>query len=137
MPIDGGKPTQVVDDYAGWGTMDISSDGRLLPEAPNRGQFVVCDLPTCGTRREIELPANFGARPRWTPDGQRIAYIDSSGANLWTIDLEGTSPRPMTSSCSGGRPPRPLEPASAFSRIELLWCCGHLSSWLRLIPDAG
>jgi Tol biopolymer transport system component len=61
-----------------------------------RGTLVICDLPTCANRRQLSLPSNYGDRPRWTPDGQRIAYIDTSGSNLWSIATDGGPPRQLT-----------------------------------------
>jgi Tol biopolymer transport system component len=94
MPIDGGEARQLFAESTGWGTMDVSADGRLL--FVSRGRFVICDLPSCATRREMNLPANIGWRPRWTPDGQRIAYVDTSGANVWSVAVEGGPPRQLT-----------------------------------------
>jgi len=95
VPIDGGEATEVFDRPANWGSMDVSPDGRLL--VTSEGRMVICDLPACASRREAPLPANFGGRhTRWMPDGQRIAYIEAGGANLWSVGADGEPPRPLT-----------------------------------------
>ena len=94
VPIEGGEATQLFDESTGWGTMDVSSDGRLLFMAA--GRIVICDLPTCTNRRAVKVPANYAARPRWTPDGLRIGYIATGSTNLWSIGLDGATPRQIT-----------------------------------------
>jgi serine/threonine protein kinase/Tol biopolymer transport system component len=94
VPIDGGEATEIINTPTSWGTLDVSPGGRLL--FASLGVLVICDLPACATRRELSLPANFGARPRWMPDGQRIAYIETGGANLWSIGTDGGPPRQLT-----------------------------------------
>ena len=94
VPIDGGEAAQVFNAPTSWGTLDISPDRRLL--FMSGGRMVICDLPTCANRHEMNLPANYEGRPRWTPDGQRIVYIGRGGANLWSIGLEGGTPRQFT-----------------------------------------
>ena len=90
VPIEGGQPAEIVKAYVAAGSVDVSPDGsRLLfvaSEAQNEFKFVVCDLPACTNRRNLAQPANF--RPpvtRWTPDGRAIAYVDTSGANIWSV----------------------------------------------------
>ena len=33
---------------------------------------------------------------RWTPDGQSIAYVDTTGSNIWSQPLDGGPPRQIT-----------------------------------------
>lgn len=40
------------------------------------------------------------SRPRWSPDGKRIAYL--TGAQLWTMNADGTSPKRLTTRAAGG-----------------------------------
>jgi serine/threonine protein kinase/Tol biopolymer transport system component len=94
VPIEGGEASQIYDAPTGWGTIDVSPDRRLL--SLTGGRLVICELPACANRREVSLPANFGERPRWMPDGQRIAYIGVGGANLWSIGPAGGTPRQIT-----------------------------------------
>jgi hypothetical protein len=88
--IDGGPSTQIFDTPTGWGTIDVSSRGQLIFQA---GEYYICDLPACTNRRGLKRPANFGGRPRWTPDGQRIGYIETGGENLLSMGLDGGAPR--------------------------------------------
>jgi eukaryotic-like serine/threonine-protein kinase len=101
VPLDGGEPTQIVDAFAGSFSLDVSPDGQRLvffsTDPQGRFLLVVCDMPSCANRQDLTLPANY--RPvlaRWTPDGKGIAYIDASGANLWSFPLAGGDPRQIT-----------------------------------------
>jgi Tol biopolymer transport system component len=94
VPIDGGEATQLFSESTGWSTMDISSDGRLMFIAS--GRIVICDLPACTNRRDVKVPPSLLDRPRWTPDGQRIAYVGAGGTNLWSVGLDGAAPRQIT-----------------------------------------
>jgi serine/threonine protein kinase/Tol biopolymer transport system component len=94
LPIEGGQAAKIFDGPVGWGTLDAAADGRLV--FSSRGTLVICDLPTCANRREVRVPPNYGGRPRWTPDGRRIAYIEGSGTNLWSIGADGGAPRQLT-----------------------------------------
>jgi TolB protein len=40
------------------------------------------------------------ARPRWSPDGRRIAYL--TGAQLWTMNADGTAPKRLTIRAAAG-----------------------------------
>ena len=53
--------------------------------------------PPARTARRLALPANARSAPtRWTPDGQAIAYVDTSGLNIWSVPLGGGPPRQIT-----------------------------------------
>jgi Tol biopolymer transport system component len=97
VPIDGGEPAQVVSEFAV--DLDISPDGRrlkFLSQSARGAVLVVCDLPACANRRDIELPKNFGMPGRWTPDGKGLAYAEQTGANIWSLPLDGGMPQPIT-----------------------------------------
>jgi Tol biopolymer transport system component len=100
VPIDGGDAIEIFDRPTNWGSLDISPDGRLL--FTSVGSIVICDLPACSGRREMRVPGNFGGRPRWMPDSERIAYIGSDRTNLWSVDTDGGSPRQFTRFETGG-----------------------------------
>jgi TolB protein len=40
------------------------------------------------------------SRPRWSPDGKRIAYL--TGAQIWTMNADGTAQRRLTTRAAGG-----------------------------------
>ena len=101
VPIDGGQPTEIVNAIAGAGSVDVSPDGKRLmflsSETQNQFGVVVCDLPMCTNRRDLRLPPNFVyVVTRWTPDGQSIAYVDTSGSNVWSQRLDGGPPKQIT-----------------------------------------
>jgi Tol biopolymer transport system component len=93
MSLDGGEPTVIANVPSNWGTIDISRDGRVAFRT--RETIVACELPACTNRRELS-PSPFAGRMRWTPDGERIAYIEASGGNLWSVGLDGGPPEQIT-----------------------------------------
>ena len=101
VPIEGGEPRQIVDLFAGANSVDVSSDGRRLmffTSAPeNQFQIVVCDLPDCTNRMNVPPPPKFRyVTTRFTPDGEGVAYVDSSGRNIWVQPFKGGEPRQIT-----------------------------------------
>ena len=104
VPIEGGEPTEIVKAFAGAGSVDVSPDGGRLAfvssESQNQFVFVVCDLPACTNRQRLPPPTNFSttgsSAMRWTPDGQSIAYVDTTGSNIWSQPLDGGPPQQIT-----------------------------------------
>ena len=101
VPLGGGEPRQIVDAWAASPTLNVSPDGRRLlflgSDSQNRFRFVVCELPSCANRRDFALPANFRSPfTRWTPDGEGIAYLESSAMNIWSLPLGGGAPQQIT-----------------------------------------
>jgi Tol biopolymer transport system component len=101
MPLGGGEPTQIVDVWAAWPSLNVSPDGRRLlflgSDPQNRFMFVVCELPSCTNRRDFALPANFRSpTTRLMPDGEGIAYLESSAMNIWSLPLAGGAPQQLT-----------------------------------------
>ena len=101
VPIEGGPPVQVADVFAGAGTVDVSPDGKSLvfgtTGVGGNFQFVICELPTCTTRRSLGVPKTSTLRRyRWTPDGRGIADIPAPGSNIWIVPLDGSSPHQLT-----------------------------------------
>ena len=88
VPIDGGEAKEIVHAFASAFSLDVSRDGRRVlfqtSDSQNRFKFAVCDLPDCANRIDLNLPANVGfGATRFTTDGHAVAYVDSSGSNLW------------------------------------------------------
>src|SRR5690606_37809178 len=97
VPLHGGEPVEVIDAFAGAGTLAVSPDGRRLLFA-SASSWVVCDLPSCTNRRDLRAPTLHAMLPTfgWTPDGDGIAYVDHTGANIWSMSLDGGPATPIT-----------------------------------------
>ena len=101
VPIEGGQPTEIVRRTPlPEASMSHRPEGRLMfvsSETQNQFAFVVCDLPmparTAGSGLTPELR---NAPTRWMPDGRSIAYVDTSGSNIWSQPLDGGPPRQIT-----------------------------------------
>ncbi len=100
------------------GSVDISPDARWavwsksVADADKNGPTSNLVLSSLTTKKEIELTrgANTSVRPRWSPDGQMIAFIsdrptpkkakaadDEDGkAQVWLIDPAGGEPWVLT-----------------------------------------
>jgi Tol biopolymer transport system component len=103
VPIEGGRPVQIVDMFASSIGLDISPDGnRLMFRSRNEKQeprLVVCDLPSCAGRRDLDVPPNSAAGPQalhWARGGNGVAYVDSSGKNIWAMPLDGGESQQIT-----------------------------------------
>jgi Tol biopolymer transport system component len=101
VSIEGGSPVQVANLFAGAGAIDVSPDGKSLMFGTTGSggsfQFVICELPTCTTRRVLAVPATSTLRRyRWTPDGRGIADILAPGSNIWIVPLDGSPPHQLT-----------------------------------------
>ena len=101
VSVEGGSPVQVANLFAGAGTLDVSPDGKSLmfgtTGSGGNFQFVICELPTCATRRALGVPGTSTLRRyRWTPDGRGIADILAPGFNIWIVPLDGSPPHQLT-----------------------------------------
>jgi sugar lactone lactonase YvrE len=110
VSLDGAsEPTQIVNEFAAGNSLDVSPDGqRLLFQSSNDRNapiLVICDLPACSNRRELDLPGDAFAPTnirRWMPDGERIAYVGPDGTNIWAVPLDG-GPSHRVTNFSDGR----------------------------------
>jgi Tol biopolymer transport system component len=103
LPMAGGQATPVSETFVGVGQLDVSAkSNRIVFVTPtSTGQAtVICDLPKCTSR--TELPTTLSI-PRWTPDGETIAYLPQPRVNIWVQRLDGSKPRQLTNS-SDDRP---------------------------------
>jgi serine/threonine protein kinase/Tol biopolymer transport system component len=101
VPIDGGEPKLIVNEFAGVNSVDISPNGRRIlffTSGPqNQFRIAVCDLPDCTNRANLPIPPRFRyVTTRFTPDGQGFAFVDSSGMNVWVQPFNGGAPRQIT-----------------------------------------
>ncbi len=79
-----------------------SPDGnRIAFSSPGGfyGPIVIGDLRTKTT---TSVPGAFGLCPRWSPDGQMIAYTDFTNGGIRVVRLDGTVVRAFPGSLDGG-----------------------------------
>ncbi len=109
-PRNGGGPRQkpmqfsVVTNFAGVEAQPaLSPDGRSLVFVSNRdGPYdLYVGLVTGGSLVRITNDPNLKVRPRWSPDGSRIAYarLNESGLwDIWVVPALGGTPRRLIAS---------------------------------------
>jgi len=89
------------------GDPQISPDGRqvaftvqTIDLENNRRPRHIYLVPTAGgAPRRITDAGNLNDRPRWSPDGKRIAFISDRGGSsqVWLMNADGTGARQVTS----------------------------------------
>ena len=105
VPVDGGEPVKLLDQQAKQAA--ISPDGKLLACLARNGsgnapwQITILALDSGRTLKTLQAPASVGQFPQalqWSPDGQSLTYVVTSGdvANIWSQSLGGGEPRPVT-----------------------------------------
>ena len=108
VSIDGGEAAQLNGTGGGgYSTPAISRDGKLIAcyyrdDANLDARLVI--IPSEGGQPikrfdTRQVPLRPGLRVlQWTPDGQAIAYVKSTGgvSNIWSQPLDGDPPKPLT-----------------------------------------
>ena len=80
-----------------WINLDVSPDGRQIVFD------LLGDLYTLpiagGTAKRVASGKALQIQPRWSPDGNRIAYASDAGGgdNLWLMNADGSDPKALTS----------------------------------------
>jgi Tol biopolymer transport system component len=97
--------SSAADDFASW-----SADGRMIafwstrtgPDNPTGDQEIfVMNADGSGLRQVTKNTVDDGG-PAWSPNGDRLVFHrfagDGSGADLWTVRVDGTGERNLTRS---------------------------------------
>jgi Tol biopolymer transport system component len=83
-------------DEGTWMSLDVSPDGKTI------AFDLLGDIYTLpiegGTAKRVIGGMSFESQPKFAPDGKTIAFLsDRSGVeNLWTANVDGTNPRPVS-----------------------------------------
>ncbi|MGH9901264.1 MAG: S9 family peptidase, partial [Pyrinomonadaceae bacterium] len=93
------------------GDPQLSPDGRMIAytitdpdRAANRGRTQIYLIPVGGgAPRQLTSGDGSSTSPRWSPDGQRIAF--TTGGQIWTMDAAGGDRRQITSISTGAADP--------------------------------
>jgi imidazolonepropionase-like amidohydrolase/Tol biopolymer transport system component len=83
-------------DEGTWMNLDVSPDGRMIA-FDLLGDIYT--MPISGGRpTRITSGLAYDQQPRFSPDGQRIAFTSDRGGgdNIWVMDVDGSSPRAIT-----------------------------------------
>lgn len=75
-----------------------ATHGAHAPVGGNVGELWCCDLDGGGARRLTAYGAQ-SSTPRWSPDGERLAFVSDAGgaASLYVMPARGDEPRLVTS----------------------------------------
>jgi Tol biopolymer transport system component len=88
---------------------DFAPDGRMIAFASRRKNGGIYTVPVLGGQERLLAPG--GARPRYSPDGARIAYWAgdegdlSSTARIYVVAASGGTPRQLQASFAYARSP--------------------------------
>ena len=87
----GGSPSFITPAGEINGSLRWSTDGLRMAYVAGFGEDVVILDRESGNRIVLSLPAQhaFG-RPRFSPDGARILFVDASAKELWTAEVDGS-----------------------------------------------
>src|SRR6266496_3923172 len=96
LPLKAETKVEFTTDEGTWMSLDVSPDGQtilfdLLGD--------IYTLPVAGGEaRRIIGEFSFESQPRFSPDGQRIAFLsDRSGAeNVWLSGADGSNPKQLS-----------------------------------------
>jgi hypothetical protein len=94
-----GEPETILESSRSFIDIDLSPDGKLIALYANDPQDDIAVMNRDGTgRRYLTKDAYRDRRPRFSPDGKRIAfYSNRSGKyETWLINVDGTGLRQLT-----------------------------------------
>ncbi len=133
----------VVTNFAGVETSpSLSPDGRSVALISNRdGQYdIYVVLVSGGSMVRITNEPNMKTRPRWSPDGARIAYArlnDWGQWDIWVVPALGGTPRKLLSNATDPAW-SPDGSTLAYSDVATgtLWLCDANGSNARALTKA-
>ncbi len=96
LPIKAAETIKFTTTEGTWMSLDVSPDGKtivfdLLGD--------IYTLPIAGgTAIKLQGGMSFESQPKFSPDGQTIAFLSdrSGGENLWVMKADGTEPKAIT-----------------------------------------
>ncbi|HXV59509.1 MAG TPA: amidohydrolase family protein [Vicinamibacteria bacterium] len=96
LPLEPTRHIEFVTDEATWLSLDVSPDGeRLVLEI--LGDLYLVPI-SGGEARPLTSGLAFDSQPRFSPDGEKIAFLsDRDGAeNVWIMRSDGTEPKKLS-----------------------------------------
>jgi len=99
-----GKPLSITEGSMQLWFPDVSPDGEWLTAYSMGQQRHIFIMRTDGTERRDLTPDNYRhSWPRWSPDGQRIAFTSrrTGDYELWIMNRDGSGLRQLTQSAGG------------------------------------
>ncbi|HUL33482.1 MAG TPA: amidohydrolase family protein [Candidatus Eisenbacteria bacterium] len=96
LPLKPARNVEFTTDQGTWLSLDVSPDGKSLILE------LVGDLYTVpfsgGEARKITSGMGFNSMPRFSPDGQKIAFISDRGGaeNLWIANANGSNAKQLS-----------------------------------------
>ncbi|MCI0432856.1 MAG: amidohydrolase family protein [Gemmatimonadetes bacterium] len=96
LPIQPARTLRFTTDEGTWISLDVSPDGRSIV-FDLLGDLYTISI-TGGRATRLTSGMAWDCMPRWSPDGQRIAFVsDRDGSdNLWVVNTDGTGARRVT-----------------------------------------
>jgi len=77
-----------------------------------------------------QLPAEDAAQPAWSPDGSKIAFVDSQSGSLYVINADGTGLRRVVdlAGLMGGRGNLTMSPSWSPDGTSLAFASGSTAT---------
>lgn len=96
LPLKPERKVEFTTNEGTWLSLDLSPDGKTIL-FDLLGDLYTLPI-TGGEAKPLMTGLAFDSQPRYSPDGQRIAFVsDRDGAdNLWVADADGTNAKQLT-----------------------------------------